>query len=467
MIRSPRWIPWLACALAMFGCDRADSPATGGEPVRPVLGIDPATIETRTPLVARLLVFGLDGATWRLLDPLLEAGELPNLQGLVARGVSAEFVTLEPTLSPAIWTTIATGTLPAEHGILGFDGVPGQGMRSLPNATMRRRKTYWNVLSDFGVSTGTVGWWASWPADPLPDGSFLVSDRVPYTRMEAAIRRAGLEAGDVVPATLADEIAGLVEKPNEIDPNVVRRFLKMDEEEMRERLLDPDYRMGSFLPEFKFVYQSDRSTVRMAIAAARSHPVDVLSVYLTGLDTVSHLYWHFAFPQEFPRHRIPPEELEQFGDVIRLYYRQVDAWLGELLAALDAPTVLVVSDHGFGGTGQLPWSGGHGRITPGAPIAPRGVFILSGPGIAARPERMEPAHVLDVAPTILHLLGLPAARDMAGRTLASWTESGREPASRVESYEEIGRLRDAQSPTADAPGDADRLERLRALGYIQ
>jgi len=437
------------------------SAASDAEPV-----VDPAGIPTREPLVSRLLIVALDGATWDLLDPLLEAGGAPNLARLVAEGARADLATLEPTLSPAIWTTIATGFTPDQHGILGFEGVPGQSMTTLPNATMRKRKTYWNVLSDLGITSGTLGWWASWPADPLTEGSFLVSDRVPYTRMEAAIHRAPLDAGDIVPASLAEVVAPLVRKPDAIDPAVVSRFLHLEGDAQR-RFLDEDYEMGSFLPEFKFVYQSDLSTVKMARAAFDRMPVDVLSVYFTGIDTVSHLYWHFAFPEQFPGYEFPAEDLARFGDVIRLYYAQVDAWIGELTETVGSDaTILVVSDHGFGGTGRLPWSGGHGRITPGAPIAPAGILLLSGPG-AARGVRLPRAHVLDVAPTILHLMGLPPAQDQVGRVLAAALAPGSpEELPRVPTYEDVGSIRHP-GERADAAADSQRMERLRALGYIQ
>jgi Type I phosphodiesterase / nucleotide pyrophosphatase len=461
-------LPIAALALLLAACSGSEPEDASPRPSPAEGVVDAAGIPRHDPFVRRLLVFGIDGATWDLLDPVLAAGEAPNLERLVQQGVRAELHTLEPTLSPAIWTTVATGTTPDVHGILGFDGVPGQTMTTLPNANMRRRKTYWNILSDFGVSTGTVGWWATWPADPLPAGSFLVSDRVPYTRMEAAIHRAPLDAGDVVPSSLEDVVLPLVERPDDIDRDVLRRFLKLDTPEDQERFLEIGYEMGNFLPEFKFVYQSDLSTIRMAKAAIRAMPVQVLSVYVTGVDTVSHLYWQFMDPKDFPRYEIPQSEVARFGDVIRLYYRQVDEWLGELLSAVgEGTTVLVLSDHGFGPTGHLPWSGGHGRITPGAPIAPAGIFILSGPG-AASGVQLTRAHVLDVAPTILHLLGLPTADDMPGSVL---TEALAPEASidlpTVPTYENVGSIRHPGETPVNPAADAERLERLRALGYIQ
>ena len=154
--------------------------------------------------------------------------------------------------------------------------------------------------------------------------------------------------------------------------------------------------------------------------------------------------------------------------MIPRYYELVDRYLGELVDAMgENTTVLVVSDHGFGGTGDLPWSGGHGRLTPGAPIAPRGILVLSGPGIASDGRRLSRAHVLDVAPTILHLMGLPAAEDMLGRVLTEALAPGSTELPRVESYESIGRLRVAEDIPVDPAGDSERLERLRALGYIE
>jgi hypothetical protein len=139
--------------------------------------------------VRPLLLVGIDGATFDRILPLAEQGRVPNLAGLMERGSWGPLETLEPTVSPAIWTTVATGRLPEVHGIVGFDGVPGFTMSTLPTSQMRRVRAFWNVLSEHGRSVGIVGWWATWPAEPV-DG-FIVSDRFAYTRMEATLGRDG------------------------------------------------------------------------------------------------------------------------------------------------------------------------------------------------------------------------------------------------------------------------------------
>ena len=431
--------------------------------------VAPSAVTTRAPLVERVLVFAIDGATWKLADPLMADGRMPNFARLVAQGARADLETLQPTVSPAIWTTIATGVLPKRHGILGFEGVPGKTMTTLPNARMRRVKAFWDILTGFGHTVGILGWWATWPADELGSGSWLVSDRVPYSRMEAAIGRGSLTPEDTYPPDLLDAVVanGLVEKPNDIAPEVVEHFLKLGPDGMEE-LLAAKFEMGSYLPEFKFVYQSDRSTLKIALHLLRERRVDLTAVYMTGIDTVSHLFWHFAHPDEFPRHRISGVEVERYGEVIAKYYELTDQYLGRLLeAAGENTTVLIVSDHGFGGTGNLPWSGGHGRITPGAPIAPPGVLLLSGPAIASG-VRLTSASVLDIAPTLLHLFGVPASDKMRGRVLTgALTPDAAETLARIENHDRVGRPRAAQAMPVDPEGDSERLERLRALGYIE
>jgi len=233
-------------------------------------------------------------------------------------------------------------------------------------------------------------------------------------------------------------------------------------------VLASEYTMGSFLPEFTYVYQSDRSTFKMAMRLLEERPVDVATVYFTGIDTVSHLYWHFAFPDEFPDVEITRADVQRFGRVIELYYQLIDRYIGEMLrVAGDDTTVIVVSDHGFGGTGMVPWSGGHGRLTLGAPIAPPGVLILSGPGFKSGGLGVR-ASVLDIMPTLLALLGLPAGADMPGRVIAEAFVEGSPPVpARIASWEQVGRRRSADAPPVDPEGDNERLERLRALGYIE
>src|SRR5262245_54028908 len=174
-----------------------------------------------------LLLVGIDGATFDLIGPFVERGRLPTFERLMSEGAWGPLETIEPTVSPAIWTTIATGQLPPQHGILGFDGVPGQTMTTLPTSDMRRVRAFWNILSEHERTVGVIGWWATWPAEPVK--GYIVSDRMTYTRMEAAVgtdRGAG-EPFDVYPAELEAEVRPLVRAPNAIAAETVRRFMAL------------------------------------------------------------------------------------------------------------------------------------------------------------------------------------------------------------------------------------------------
>jgi hypothetical protein len=455
MQRARLWIAIPALALlagAALGCGR---PATETKAEAP---------RSATPV----LIIGIDGATWDLLTPLVEQGRVPHLAQLMRRGAWGPLETIEPTESPAIWTTVATGRLPEAHGILGFEGVPGQTMTTLPTSEMRRVRAFWNILSDAGRTVGTVGWWATWPAEAV--NGYIVSDRATYTRMEAAIRDEGEKTHEVFPEALAPEVRRLVRAPGALEPAEVLRFMPLADDEVEGLIHGTEYRHGSLLPEFRYVVQSDRSTADIAVHLLETHPTDVTAVAFYGVDTVSHLAWHFMQPEKFPGVSITAQARAKFAHLIENYYAFLDEQVGRLLeAAAPGVTTIVFSDHGFGPTGHLPWSGGHGKLTLGAPLAPDGILILSGPPVR-QGATLPRSHVLDLLPTLLYLEDLPAAEDMPGQVLASALRSdlvaGRVPR-RVPTFETSPLHPGAGQPVGDPARDRDLLERMRALGYVK
>jgi hypothetical protein len=66
------------------------------------------------------VLVGIDGADWAIVDELRGAGRLPALSGLIDAGARGQLATFRPTLSPALWTTVATGESPATHGVENF-----------------------------------------------------------------------------------------------------------------------------------------------------------------------------------------------------------------------------------------------------------------------------------------------------------------------------------------------------------
>src|SRR3954462_12967709 len=130
-------------------------------------------------LTKRVLLIGWDAADWNLIYPLMEAGQMPVFQRLVEHGVCGQVATLQPVLSPILWNSIATGKRADKHDILGFVEPDGAGSIRPVSSTSRKAKAVWNILSQHGLKSGVVGWYASPPAEPI-DG-FIVTDRYQYT----------------------------------------------------------------------------------------------------------------------------------------------------------------------------------------------------------------------------------------------------------------------------------------------
>ena len=81
-------------------------------------------------LAERVLLVGWDGADWKMINRLVEAGQMPNMKRFTEEGVMGNVASLQPMLSPILWTSIATGKHADKHGIMGFaelDGTTVQG----------------------------------------------------------------------------------------------------------------------------------------------------------------------------------------------------------------------------------------------------------------------------------------------------------------------------------------------------
>ena len=130
--------------------------------------------QVRHPVV----VVGVDGAEWRLINRLWAEGRLPHLRSIADRGVATPIETFHNE-SPVIWTSIATGVYPDVHGITGFRVRTEHGDRPV-TSTVRRVPAIWNMVSAAGLRVAVLGWWATWPASH-PNGR-LVSDKFYFWR---------------------------------------------------------------------------------------------------------------------------------------------------------------------------------------------------------------------------------------------------------------------------------------------
>jgi predicted AlkP superfamily phosphohydrolase/phosphomutase len=390
----------------------------------------------------KVLLIGLDGAEWDLIRPMAEAGELPNLARLMKAGVYGNLRSLEPLAkSPAIWTTIATGKSPEEHGIDSFvDKVGGRPLTQ----NMRKVRALWNIFSAVGRKVGVVGWLMSWPAEEV--NGFVISDYLQYeahgsTRMNARTYPPGLE----------QEITPFVVDWERLPWSFVEPFLDTPAD-----TLHLDENLQRLIQPIKWIGAGDVTFARVGEKLYRKEHPDFFAVYLRGMDAMGHLYWNYMQPEAVTPGTLDPEGMKYLKGAERAYYRFTDKLIGPILDAADAhTTILVVSDHGF--------AGGMGRGVEAHKLD--GVFIMAGNHVGR--GEISGASVYDIAPTVLAILGLPPATDMRGSVLWSALDSSIPHdrfQHRIATYE-TGAPRTTQQPL-ESPIDAELKDRLKSLGYL-
>lgn len=409
-----------------------------------------------TRAAKRLLLVGWDAADWQVIDPLIKGGKMPVLASLVSSGIRSDLFTLEPKLSPLLWTTIATGRTPDRHGIANFvEPKPdGSGLR-VASSTSRKVKALWNIASQSGLRSQVTGWYASHPAEPI---SGIVTSNL---LMEGDPGEGGvwpLAAGAVHPEPLSDLMAAA---------RVGRAAFRRDGlEQLLPGLpaaLGGDPRVATLCKLMAVA----ASVERAALVAMAAEPWDLSMVFFESIDTVGH---HFMQHRPPRMKHVAEADVRAFGGVMDAVYAWHDAALGRLLErAGPDTTVLLVSDHGFhSGSGRphlddLP---PERRMEKEASWhRPMGILVAAGPGVR-RGATVAAANIVDIAPTVLALLGLPAASDFAGRALAEVIEC-KVPA-RVASWEAM------EGPSGLHPDDArqdpyeaaDAIQQLVDLGYM-
>lgn len=409
----------------------------------------------------RVLVIGVDGADWEMILPMVARGELPNFARLLKEGASAPARTLEPALSPLLWTSIATGKNPDDHGILDFVTVDPKTGRTVPvTSTLRRVKAIWNIAGEFGKRVAVVGWLATWPAEEI-DG-VVVTDRLAFHPFDqASTGSAG--RGLTHPEALAEEIVPLVPAPRSVPFDSIAPFLGITRD-VYDAAPFESYRPGQLIGNFRRTLAAAEGYRRVTSTLCHGEKWDLFLTYFEFLDATCHLFVRHMAPAH---NSLPAAEAEAFGGAVEAAYRWQDRVVGEILDCRDEKTILVlVSDHGFlFGERRI---GAPSEVIGGEAAAwhrDEGIFLVAGPGVR-RGVRLPPISILDVTPTLLWLLGLPVAEDMAGRPVVEAFEPEFVKRRRVETTPSFESGEKKAPELVSGEEDGAITERLRALGYL-
>jgi hypothetical protein len=384
---------------------------------------------------ARVVVLAIDGFDLHFHD-----GILPWLNN--ARADLAPSDSSDPA---RLWTTIATGVRPETHGVTtlqtrrisGLRGTLGAGSTahvigaasdilrltrpSIASNFERRVKTFWEVAEQVGLKTAVVNWWATWPA--AASGGIVVSDRA-LVRLD----RGGALDAELSPPALYERLKSNWARIRDAAQRNVHARLSQG------ALIGMPETVRSTLTRSA---ELDATVTELAKRASDETNLDLLVVYLPGLDIAQHTLLSGDASA-------PPSELNVRIEALQRYY----VFLGQLTRDLgtQGDRVFVIAQPG--------------RIHQGA-----GTLAVHGPGLQS--DARISGTLLDAAPTILHALGVPIARDLDGSVMSGlFTPESlmRLPVRYVSTY---GRRGFVSVERGNEPLDQEVIDRLRSLGYVK
>ncbi len=249
----------------------------------------------------KLILIGIDGATWKIIGPLISSGEAQNFHSLISQGSVGVLHSTVPAQSPPAWTSMFTGVNPGKHGIVDF--VLYEGRKFVPcMSRYRMTETIWRMVSDAGRKCIIINDPVNFPPEKV-NGIMTTGLMTPPG-----------STNWIYPKERRDEIE-TVARGYECDiPSNFRTVLSEDREaavEIIRRLNSKIFRVGAY--------------------AASKLEWDVLAVIFTATDRLQHFWWN---------------EQNRIADL----YKRIDVMLGEFIKCAKATPadIMVVSDHGFG-----------------------------------------------------------------------------------------------------------------------
>lgn len=281
----------------------------------------------------KTLLIGLDGATWTLLDPLMEQGVMPFLQRFLSEGVRAPLRTIIPPLTPPAWTSLMTGRRPGQHGVFDFfrmDSAEDKHIRFF-NSNDVGVDTIWSLASGQGMRVTTLNYPAMFPPPRL--NGYVVPGWVPWRQLRLACW----------PENLLDRLKTL--------PGFNQRELAMDIK-LEEKAIEGVANYEEYGPWIDLHSRREANLYDILAHLTAEDPSELTSILFDGVDKLQHLCWRFLRPED----ATPLETAEEkhLRELALDYYRKLDRVL-ERMVEMAGPeaTTIMASDHGFGPTWEV------------------------------------------------------------------------------------------------------------------
>jgi len=263
----------------------------------------------------KLLVIGLDGASFNVLDPLIEKGHLPAISKLITGGARSDLETTFPPITAVAWSSFMTGKNPGKHGIFEFVRRDHGSNRELAvNARFRKGRAIWDLLSDAGKQVIVHNFPCTYPPHEI-NGLMIADFMTPRGKRDFAY-----------PTSL---LAELEEKFGSYRLHLTQTYANGNVDAVLDELFD------------ELEYKAKVTEYLMT-----RYDWDAFFQYFWGTDRIQHELWHII-DEQHPRH--DAQEAKAYRDRVYGYFKRVDEIVGKLISLAGAdPLVLIASDHGFG-----------------------------------------------------------------------------------------------------------------------
>lgn len=449
--RSPRsvWLPTLAAAALAFAGAAAllvlTAPREGNATERVPLAVVSSGLHVR--------MIAIDGVDPRVLDDVIASGRIPALAGALARtrgtlDLEDSIATRDPARA---WTTVATGQAPSAHGVHGLETRRVAGLQgslatdeqsrlgttiraatdllrltrpSIASGNERRVKTLWEVAADAGLRTAVVNWWATWPAVSGTDGAVIVSDRA-VLRLE----HGGTLDAEIAPAAVYDRLRQrwpAIRGAAVTDAATASVGLQWSDSDLRGAL----------------ERSSQLDGIQLALLREVSTPsTDLSVVYLPGLDIAQNALLAQG------ETALAPSAVAARLQALRDYFVFLDRLLAPVLTPSESELVVVVTEPGR--------------------VATSGAAVIGIAGHITAEDTAVRGRTVDIAATVLHTVGIPVSRELAGTPLVQLFNAEfqrRYPIREVATY---GPPSLQRQPRSGQPLDQEMIDRLRSLGYVK
>ncbi len=265
----------------------------------------------------KLLVIGIDGATFDIIKPLISNGKLPNLKRLMDEGIHGNLRSTVPPMTAAAWTSFMTGMNPGQHGIFGFHKLntllPGQSLDLEYGGYVCAGKTFWEVINRRTNGRSAI---------------LFAPMTYPVWKINGVI-----VAGFPVPSTAKGYVY-----PPELYSEYKEYNLKLSEMYLYRKDKDAYIRLCSEM------VQKRGSKISEKIEKGE---YECIFGVFSAIDWMQHVYWRYREPELFKG--TSDEEIARYGDAIDHHYEEIDGAVGRIMTKVNSETaVYIVSDHGFG-----------------------------------------------------------------------------------------------------------------------